>query len=192
MSKFIKRNRLIILSFLSVILIVALIEWKMGRSPLGPDGKFGLWDGNIFGKENSQRLADVYSFTHVIHGLAFYALLWLAARRLPVRYRFMAALILEGGWEILENSSFIINRYREATISQGYYGDSILNSVSDIIMMSIGFFFAYRLRPWMSVFFVLGIELFLLFWVRDNLSVNLIMLIYPVDALKNWQAAIQP
>ena len=104
----------------------------------------------------------------------------------------MAALIIEGVWEILENSSFIINRYREATISQGYFGDSILNSCSDVVMMSIGFLLAYRLRPWMSVLLVVCIELVLLLWVRDNLSINIIMLIHPIDAIKNWQAAIQP
>ena len=158
----------------------------------GPDGKFGWWDGNIWGSENSQRFADAYSFTHIIHGLVFYALLWIVARRLPVKYRFFVALIIEGVWEILENSSFIINRYREATISQGYFGDSILNSCADVVMMSIGFLMAYRLRPWVSVLIIVFIELVLLLWIRDNLSTNLIMLIHPIDSLKVWQSAIQP
>lgn len=190
MPQFIKSKRFIIISFLAIILIVACVEWRMGRSPWGPDGRFGWWDGNIFGSENSQRVADAYSFTHIIHGLAFYAILWVVARRLPVKHRFLAALIIEGAWEILENSSLIINRYRETTISQGYFGDSILNSCSDILMMSIGFLLAYRLRPWLSVLLVVGIELALLLWVRDNLSINLIMLIHPIDALKTWQSAI--
>lgn len=192
MIQLIKCNRFIIISFFCVILIIACIEWGMGRLPLGPDGKFGWWDGNIFGSENSQRVADAYSFTHIIHGLVFYALLWVVARRLPVKYRFFAALIIEGAWEILENSSLIINRYREATISQGYFGDSILNSCIDVVMMSIGFLMAYRLRPWLSVLLVVCIELILLLWIRDNLSINLIMLIHPIDALKTWQSAIQP
>ena len=192
MIQLIKSKKFIVISLLSVILIVAGIEWGMGRSSLGPDGKFGWWDGDINSSENSQRVADAYSFTHIIHGLIFYAFLWIVARRLPIRYRFMAALIIEGVWEILENSSFIINRYREATISQGYFGDSILNSCSDVVMMSIGFLLAYRLRPWMSVLLVVCIELVLLLWVRDNLSINIIMLIHPIDAIKNWQAAIQP
>ncbi|MDO8667895.1 MAG: DUF2585 family protein [bacterium] len=191
-KSFIKRNRFIIISFLAVILIVAFVELGMGRSFFGPDGKFGWWDGNIWGNENSQRVADVYSFTHIIHGLVFYPFLWIVVRRFPARYRFLAALILEGAWEILENSSFIINRYREATISQTYFGDSILNSCSDVVMMSIGFLIAYRLRPWLSVLIVICIELVLLLWVRDNLSTNIIMLIHPIDALKTWQSAIQP
>lgn len=192
MIQFIKKNRVVVISFLSVILIVAGIELGMGRSLLGPDGKFGWWDGNIWGNENSQRVADAYSFTHIIHGLVFYALLWIVARRLPAKYRFFVALIIEGAWEILENSSFIINRYREATISQTYFGDSILNSCSDLVMMSIGFLMADRLRPWMSALLVVGIEVILLLWVRDNLSTNIIMLIHPIDALKTWQSAIQP
>lgn len=192
MIQFTTTKWFIVISLLAVILIVAGIELGLGRSLLGPDGKFGWWDGNIFGSENSQRLVDAYSLTHVIHGIIFYALLWAAAQRLPARYRFMVALIIEGAWEILENSSFIINRYREATVSQGYYGDSILNSSSDILMMSIGFLMAYRLRPRISAVIILFIELVLLLWVRDNLSLNLIMLIHPIDAIKAWQSALQP
>ena len=107
-------------------------------APLGPDRKFGLWDGDIWSSENSQRVADAYSFSHIVHDILFYALLWVAARRLPLRYRFLRALMLEAGWEVLENSPFIINRYREATIALGYVGDSLLNSCSDIAMMAFG------------------------------------------------------
>ena len=186
---FLNHNKIILACFFGFIAFTAITEWQMGRLPLGPDGKFGWWDGNIWGSENSQRVADVYSFTHFIHGILFYAFLWLIAKKLPVRFRFLLATLLESLWEILENSSFIINRYREVTISLGYVGDSILNSCSDIVMMALGFLFAYRARTWMSVAIILLLEIICLFWVRDNLTLNLVMLIHPSDALKAWQSA---
>jgi len=136
---FFKKHRFVVLSCLSVVSSVAAIEFLSGRSPLGPDGHFGWWDGNIWSSENSQRVADAYSFSHIIHGMLFYGFLWRIARRWPVKCRFLAALLIEAGWELLENSPLIINRYREATIALGYVGDSILNSVCDIGMMSLGF-----------------------------------------------------
>ena len=163
----------------------------MGRSVFGPDGRFGWWDGNIYSSENSQRLFDAYSLTHIIHGFIFYFLLWLVARVLPVKYRLLAAVLLEGAWEILENSPFIINRYRSQTVSLGYTGDSILNSLSDIVMMSAGFLIAWRVKVWQSVLAIVAIELALLWWVRDNLTINIIMLIHPIEAIKNWQSAGQ-
>ena len=159
---------------------------------LGPDGRFGWWEGDIWSTENSQRFADPYSFSHIAHGLLFYAFLCWAARRQPVEYRFLAALLLEAGWEILENSPIIINRYRQVTIALGYTGDSILNSLSDVGMMSLGFVFAARFRPWVSVALILAMELGCLFWVRDNLTLNVIMLAHPVEAIKTWQATGHP
>ena len=160
----------------------------MGRPPLGPDGKFGWWEGNIWSSENSQRLADAYSFSHIIHGLLFYGFLWLVARRLPVKYRFLIALLIEGGWELLENSPLIINRYREATIALGYVGDSVLNSVCDIAMMSIGFLIARLTRLWIIVALIIAMELGCLWWVRDNLTLNVLMLTHPVQSIKVWQS----
>lgn len=161
----------------------------MGRSPLGPDGRFGLWEGDIWSSECSQRLVDPYSFSHLTYGILFCGALWLVARKLPLRHRFVVALLLEAGWELLENSPLIINRYREATIALGYVGDSIMNSLSDIVMMSLGFLFASRVRPWISVLAVLVMEIGCLLWVRDNLTLNIIMLIHPVAAIKAWQSA---
>src|SRR4051812_19573109 len=126
-----------ILMVVSVLMVTGGIELAMGRSPLGPDGKFGWWEGNIWSNENSQRLADPYSFSHIGHGILFFGLFWLVGRKLPVRYRLGLALLLEAGWELLENSPLIINRYREATIALGYAGDSVLNSMSDVLMMSL-------------------------------------------------------
>ena len=172
-----------------VLAFTATVELWMGRLPLGPDGRFGWWDGNIWGSENSQRLADAYSFSHMIHGMLFFGFLWLVARRIPMRYRFMIALVLEAGWEILENSPIIINRYREATISIGYCGDSVLNSCSDIVMMSLGFLFASRARLWAIVAVILVMEIGCLLWIKDNLTLNIIMLVHPLDAIKAWQSA---
>ena len=190
-NNYLKQYRWIIGIFIAVLALTGGIELWMGRSPLGPDGKFGLWDGDIWSSENSQRFADPYSFSHLVHGILFYALLWLAARRLPVRYRLLIALVLEAGWEILENSPLIINRYREATIALGYTGDSVLNSLSDILMMTIGFLFAFRARPWVSVAAVIVMEVGCALWVRDNLTLNIIMLVHPIDAIKAWQMAGQ-
>ena len=164
----------------------------MGRSLLGPDGRFGLWEGNIWSSENSQRVADPYSFSHIVHGILFYAAFWLVAGKVPVRFRLLMAQLLEAGWELLENSPFIINRYREATISLGYVGDSVLNSLSDILMMTLGFLFAWRVKPWVSVAAVVAMEIGCALWVRDNLTLNIIMLIHPVDAIKHWQMAGAP
>src|SRR5438105_1929620 len=159
----------------------------MGRQPLGPDGRFGWWESNIWSQEQSQRFADPYSFTHVVHGLLYYALLWLVARRAPVSNRFVAAVLIEAAWEILENSPLIIDRYRAVTISLGYVGDSVLNSLSDVIMMAIGFLIAVRAPVWLSVLAAIAIEAGLALWVRDNLTLNLIMLIHPIDAIRAWQ-----
>jgi hypothetical protein len=111
---------------------------------------------------------------------------------LPVRGRLLIAVLLEAGWEILENSPLIINRYREATIALGYVGDSVMNSTSDVVMMIIGFLFARCVRPWITVAAVIAMELGCALCVRDNLTLNIIMLIHPVEAIKHWQMAGAP
>src|ERR1035437_5254015 len=181
-----------IVAFLSVLVLTGGIELSMDRSLLGPDGRFGLWEGNIWSSECSQRLADPYSFSHLAHGILFFGLLWLVARKMPVRHRFLIAGLIEAGWGLLENSPLIINRYREATIALGYVGDSVMNSLSDIGMMSLGFLFASRVRPWVSMVAVITMEVGCALWVRDNLMLNIIMLLHPVEAIKAWQAASQP
>jgi len=178
-----------LLVLVAVLALTALIELRMGRSPLGPDGRFGVWESDIWSSENSQRLADAYSFSHFIHGILFFGFLWLVARRLPLSVRLLMALAIEAGWEILENSPLIIDRYRAATIAVGYVGDSVLNSLSDVAMMTLGFLFARRVSPRLSAATVVALELLCLFWVRDNLTLNVVMLIHPFDAIKAWQAA---
>lgn len=126
------------------------------------------------------------------HGLICYGALWLLARRLPVGRRFLLAVLLEAGWEVLENSPLIIERYREVTIALGYTGDSVLNSLSDVVMMSLGFLLAFRLRPWISVTALAAMELGCALWIHDNLTLNIIMLVHPVEAIKAWQMVGRP
>ena len=187
-----KRKAGIALAILAIVALTAGVELSMGRSLLGPDGRFGLWEGNIWSSEQSQRVADPYSFSHVVHGLLFFGLLWLVARRLPFGYRFVLAVLLEAGWEVLENSPFIIDRYRSMTIALGYEGDSVLNSTSDILMMSLGFLTASRLRWWLSLAALVAMEVGCLLWVRDNLTLNIVMLVHPIEAIKAWQMAGAP
>jgi hypothetical protein len=186
------RYRWIIAAYFAVYVVAGGVEFWMGRSVFGPDGQFGWWETNIWSRENSQRFADPYSFSHFVHGVLIYGGLWLVARRLPVRQRLLLATLVEAGWELLENSPFIINRYREATISLGYVGDSVLNSLSDILMMTLGFLFAYRIKPPVALATVFIIELGCAWWIRDNLTLNIIMLIHPVEAIKHWQMGAIP
>jgi len=159
----------------------------MGRSLFGPDGKPGLWEGSIWSSECSQRIADPYSFSHIAHGLIFFFVLWSIAGRLFLPVRYLIALVVEASWELLENSPLIINRYREATISLGYCGDGILNSLSDILMMSFGFFLASKIRPWLSILLLLLMEAGCAIACHDNLTLNVIMLVHPVEVIKRWQ-----
>jgi hypothetical protein len=146
-----------------------------------------LWVGARDSPRTSQMLADWYSFSHVVHGLLFYGALWLAARRGPVECRFLAALLIEATWEIAENTPLVIDRYREATAALGYSGDSVINSISDILMMGVGFYAARKLPLWGSVALVLVLELIPLLVIRDNLTLNVWMLLAPSDSLRAWQ-----
>ena len=174
------------LAAILLFIVAALVLWAMGRPPICSCGTVDLW-GQV-GAEQSQMLADWYSPSHFVHGLIFYALLWQFARRQPVERRFLAALIVEAAWEILENTPLIIDRYREATMALGYSGDSILNSMSDIAMMGLGFLAARRLPLWVSLALAAGLELLTLAVIRDNLTLNIWMLLAPTDAIRLWQA----
>jgi hypothetical protein len=170
----------------AVMAATLAIMWAMGRPPLCTCGTVELW-GEI-GPKQSQMLADWYSPSHIIHGFLFYALLaWLWPRS-PIERRFVSALVLETAWEILENTPMVIDRYREATIALGYSGDSIVNSLSDIVMMTLGFLGARRLPVPASVAIVLALELIPLIAIRDNLTLNIVMLLAPNDAILGWQA----
>ncbi len=174
----------------TVVSVTALLLHSLGRIWISQSGKILLWVGSVNTAEDSQQLSDWYSASHFIHGILFFAVLFLILRRTSIGFRFTFATILECGWEILENSPIIINRYREATIAIGYTGDSVLNSMSDITFMALGFLFARYLPWWVSVLIVVFLELFVGYMIHDNLFLNVLMLVHPVDAVKVWQASL--
>ena len=180
-----------IYAVLAVVFIgaAAISELTMGRVPICKCGYVKLWHGVVKSSENSQHLTDWYTPSHVLHGILFFALLWLVARRLSPGARFAIAVFVECCWEVLENSPIIIERYRSATISLDYYGDSVLNSMSDICAMMFGFWLARRLPVWASIAVVVAAELIVGAAIRDNLTLNIIMLVHPVDVIKQWQSA---
>jgi hypothetical protein len=180
--------RRFVVATLGVVIAAAIVLLAMGREPICTCGNVKAWHGVVVSAENSQHLADWYTPSHIIHGFAFYGLLWLVARRWPPGARLLAATALEAGWEILENTPLIINRYREATIALDYYGDSVLNSVSDIGWMILGFVLAARLPLWGSLAFIVVAEIGVGYAIRDNLALNILMLIYPLEAVRRWQA----
>lgn len=175
---------------LVLMVVTAIFELSFGRVPVCTCGHITLWTGTVYGPENSQQLSDWYTPSHIIHGILFFALLAFFFRRTSVGFRLIIATLIEVTWEMLENSPIIIDRYRSATLAVGYSGDSVLNSVSDIIAMLAGFFLARYVPWWVSVIVVIFFELFVGYMIHDNLTLNIIMLIYPVDAIKVWQASI--
>jgi hypothetical protein len=173
---------------LAIFVIVAAILLAMERPPICTCGFVKLWEGEVNGPGNSQHIADWYTPSHMIHGMLFFALGWWLMRNRPMGARLIMAVILELAWEILENTPMVINRYREETMALGYSGDSILNSIADGGWMIAGFLIAARL-PWKATAAIIVIfELFTLYMIRDNLTLNIVMLVYPLDAIKLWQA----
>lgn len=177
-------------SYLGLLMATAVILLWMGRVPMCECGYIKLWHGATLSSENSQHISDWYSLSHVIHGFGFYWLLWYFARKYSVQTRSLLALLIEIGWELLENSPMIINRYRAETISLNYYGDSVINASFDIIAMLIGFWLARRFPVLLSILVIIVLESIALYFIRDNLILNIMMLLYPLDSIKTWQGGI--
>jgi hypothetical protein len=173
---------------LTILAAAAGILLAMGRNPICTCGSVNLWAGERDSAQTSQMLADWYSLSHVVHGLLFYAVLWLVARRWPIEWRFLTALLVEAAWEVTENTPMVIDRYRATTAALGYTGDSVVNSLSDILMMAIGFFIARKLPLWATLMLLALLEVIPLFAIRDNLTLNVWALIAPNPALQTWQS----
>jgi Protein of unknown function (DUF2585) len=170
-----------------IIGLTGAIERAMGRKMWGINGQPGIWAGDVNSNHNSQYLTDPYSFSHVTHGILFYGLLWIVARKLPRRVRALIALTLEAGWEVLENTNTVIERYRAATISLHYYGDSVMNSMCDILVCMLGFTLAAVASVRVTIVAVFVLEIGLALWIHDGLLLNIVMLIHPIPALRTWQ-----
>jgi Protein of unknown function (DUF2585) len=171
----------------AIVLIAAVMLYLMGHPLICKCGTVKFWHFDVMSAENSQQLIDWYTPSHIIHGFIFYALLWLFAPRVPIGVRLILAVVFEATWEVVENTDFAISRYRQATVSLDYYGDSIINSMSDILFMVAGFFLAARLPIWLTVAIAVTLELIVGIAIRDNLTLNVIMFVWPLDSILHWQ-----
>src|SRR5436305_10478677 len=170
-------NRRALILSIAILVAAAAALLAMGRNPICTCGSVDLWVGARDSPKTSQMLADWYSLSHIVHGLLFYAALWLVARRWPVERRFLIAMLLEASWEVIENTPVVIDRYRATTAALGYTGDSVINSLSDILMMCVGFLLARKFPVWASVALLVILELVPLLVIRDNLTLNVWMLL---------------
>jgi len=181
------RNQALIVA--AIIVSAGLALYLMGHPLICKCGYVKFWHGDAVSAENSQHLTDWYTPSHVIHGFLFYALLWLVSRKVPMSMglRLILAVAIEASWEVFENTDFAINRYREATIALDYYGDSVINSVSDILSMIAGFLLAARLPVLLTILIAVALELAVGTIIRDNLTLNVIMFLYPFQSILEWQ-----
>lgn len=174
----------------AMIVVATIMLAIQGRVVWCEAGDYWPWSWTVMSRHNSQHIIDPYSFTHILHGILEFWLIGLVFQRVPLGWRFVIAIFIESTWEVVENTSYVINRYREATISLDYFGDSIINSLADIVCCGIGFVIARKLGLWKSLVLFIVTETILIFSIRDSLILNIIMLIYPIDAIKSWQTGI--
>lgn len=174
-----------------ITILMSLLLWWMGRIWWCKQGDWTIFVKEAWGSQHtSQHLLDPYVLTHVLHGVAFGLIAALLFPKLAIGWRFVIAIAAEAGWELLENSTFIIEKYRANTASFDYFGDSIVNSIADVAACAAGFWIAAKLGAWKSLAFFVLVELLLIFSIRDSLVINIVMLIYPIDAVKIWQAGV--
>jgi hypothetical protein len=176
----------------AIALVIAqiVILYLMGRVPICECGYIKLFEPEVNSPGNSQHIADWYTPSHIIHGFLFFALAWLLFRKHSVAFKLAFAVLIEAAWEILENTPMVIDHYRSATMAVGYTGDSILNSAMDTVSMALGFYFALKMPVWVTVTVAITFELFTGWLIRDNLTLNVLMLVYPIEAIKTWQSAL--
>ena len=186
-----KENSLpLILSVAAAVLMVVLMRLQ-GRIWWCKLGDYAIYVGDAWNSSHtSQHFLDPYTFTHVLHGVMFFWLASLIFYKFSVAWRFFISIFVEAAWEVLENTNYIIEKYRENTASLDYFGDSIFNSVGDVLACAAGILIAFKLGWWKSLAFFLLVEIILLLWIRDGLLLNILMLIYPLDSVKNWQMNI--
>jgi hypothetical protein len=179
------------LATIAVLLVVQIIvlQWQ-GRIWWCACGGGAVWVSDTWSSHNSQHVLDPYTFSHILHGVLFCGIIWLVLRKASVLWAFVVCVAMEVFWEILENSTFIINRYREATAALGYTGDSIVNSVSDTACCAAGFIIARHLGLRGSILFFVVVDVAMAILYRDNLTLNILMLICPIEAIKQWQMAV--
>jgi hypothetical protein len=190
-NEIVKRNALIVLLVpLAIMALQGIILYALGRTPICACGYVKLWEGNAFGSGNSQHLSDWYTTSHIVHGFIFYFFAWAIFRRASILWRFTFAVLIEAAWEVLENTSWVIEYYRGNTVSLNYYGDSIINSVFDTLWMALGFLVAWRAPILVTIVLALALEAIAAYVIRDNLTLNILMFIHPFESVKAWQTAI--
>ena len=182
-----KRTGLLIVAAALVLLLMVWLLRMQGRSFICSCGEFAIWIGDACSSNTSQQLLDPYSFTHVLHGFMFFWLIALVFKRMPQLWQLWLAMLLESAWEVFENTSFVINKYRTETAALGYTGDTVVNSLGDLACAVIGFLIAQKLGWWRSLIVFAVVELVLIFWIHDSLLLQILMLVRPIEAIKLWQ-----